>query len=98
MKRKTLCPLCGGRLFDADSTMELAIHPLIHEEEIKNAFYIKCSKCGNVCAVTPYCKRFHKVKSPSEDQGGIVVPIKAVLFGLPNPIEIKLNIVYSVQS
>lgn len=98
MKKKILCPLCRGRLFDADSTMDLALRPIEREAEIQNAFYVKCSKCGNVCAVTPHSKRPLKEEVSPTDQNCTVVPIKTVLSEAPIPVEIKLNIVYSVQS
>lgn len=100
MKKKILCPLCKGRLFDADSSMMLELRPIGREAEIQNALYVKCPKCGNVCAVTSRGsgKRLQTGDPVPADQNCTVVPIKAVLSETPVPLEIKLNIVYSVQS
>lgn len=98
MRKKVLCPICQGRLFDADEAMELKLYPVKPEAELSQALYLKCSKCGKICAVTFKGQR-QPVDLPNQESScGTIIPITATLQDTQTSVEIKLNIVYSVQS
>ena len=98
MKKKIVCPVCQGRLFDMDSAMELEVQPLGQDIEFQNTLYVKCSKCGKICAATFGEKKEPPERISRQNSQHMVTPVTAVFQEMPVPLEIKLNITYSVQS
>lgn len=98
MKRKVICPICRSRLFDADETMELKLYPVKPEKELSQAIYLKCSKCGNICAVALHDRRQLAERPEQDSICSTVIPVTTILQDAQASVEIKLNIVYSVQS